>query len=49
MLRYVFLLALPSPASAAPLVLHRGVGVHNLLNWSAVAADGCYRWPPYRR
>ena len=51
MLRYMFLLAmlaLPGLANAAPLALHRGVGVHNLLNWSPVAADGNYRWPPYR-
>lgn len=35
-------------AGAAPLALHRGVGVHGWLNWSPVGADGTYRWPPYR-
>ena len=35
-------------AGAAPLSLHRGVGVHEWLNWSPVAADGSYVWPPYR-
>ena len=35
-------------ALAAPLALHRGVGLHEWLNWSPLAADGSYRWPPYR-
>lgn len=35
-------------AQAAPLPLHRGVGVHEWLNWSPVNADGTYVWPPYR-
>jgi len=35
-------------AGAAPLSLDRGVGVHEWLNWSPVAADGSYVWPPYR-
>lgn len=39
---------LAGPAAAAPLELHRGVGVHEWLNWSPLAADGSYRWPPYR-
>lgn len=34
-------------AGAAPLELHRGVGVHEWLNWAPLAADGSYRWPPY--
>jgi len=36
-----------SPAVAAPLELHRGVGVHDWLNWAPLNPDGTYRWPPY--
>ncbi len=36
------------PASAGPLALQRGVNVHEWLNWSPLAADGSYRWPPYQ-
>ncbi|MDC9826302.1 cellulase family glycosylhydrolase [Devosia sp. ZB163] len=43
----VFLLA-AWPAAAVPLALQRGVGVHEWLNWSPLAADGSYRWPPYQ-
>lgn len=39
---------LAAPAGAAPLELHRGVAVHEWLNWSPLEADGSYRWPPYR-
>lgn len=35
-------------AQAAPLALQHGVGVHEWLNWSPLAADGSYRWPPYQ-
>ncbi len=41
------LLAAPS-ALAAPLALQRGVGLHEWLNWSPLAVDGSYRWPPYK-
>jgi hypothetical protein len=34
-------------AHAAPLELHRGVGLHEWLNWAPLASDGSYRWPPY--
>jgi len=45
----LLLLALAStPGSAAPLALQRGVNVHEWLNWSPLAADGSYRWPPYQ-
>ncbi len=44
----VLLLAMTGAAGAAPLELHRGVGLHEWLNWSPVEADGSYRWPPYR-
>jgi len=37
-----------SPAAAAPLELHRGVAVHEWLNWSPLEPDGSYRWPPYK-
>ena len=37
-----------APATAAPIELHRGVAVHEWLNWSPLDADGTYRWPPYR-
>ena len=37
-----------SPTVAAPLELHRGVGVHDWLNWAPLKPDGTYRWPPYR-
>jgi hypothetical protein len=36
------------PVAAAPVALQRGVGVHEWLNWSPLAADGSYRWPPYK-
>lgn len=36
------------PAHAAPLALHRGVGVHEWLNWAPLDATGAYRQPPYR-
>lgn len=42
------LMLIASGAAAAPLTLHRGVGLHQWLNWSPLAADGSYRWPPYR-
>jgi endoglucanase len=35
-------------AQAEPPALHRGVGLHQWLNWSPLEADGSYRWPPYR-
>lgn len=35
-------------AQAAPPELHRGVGLHQWLNWSPLETDGRYRWPPYR-
>lgn len=35
-------------AAAAPLELHRGVGLHEWLNWSPITAEGSYVWPPYR-
>lgn len=35
-------------ACAEPIALHRGIGVHEWLNWSPVEGDGSYRWPPYR-
>src|SRR4051812_29481098 len=41
-------LGLTASAVATPLVLHRGVAIHEWLNWSPVAADGTYVWPPYR-
>lgn len=37
-----------SPAYAEPIALNRGVAVHDWLNWSPLADDGTYRWPPYR-
>ena len=40
--------ALAGATVAAPLPLHRGVGLHEWLNWSPLEADGSYRWPPYR-
>ena len=33
---------------AAVLPLKHGVGLHEWLNWSPLAPDGSYRWPPYR-
>jgi hypothetical protein len=44
----VVLMALAAPALAAPPELHRGVGLHEWLNWSPLNDDGSYRWPPYR-
>lgn len=35
-------------AMAEPVALRRGVGVHEWLNWSPLAKDGSYAWPPYR-
>src|SRR3569832_2323718 len=40
--------AMGSSAPAAILELHRGVNIHEWLNWSPIAADGSYKWPPYR-
>jgi len=37
-----------APAAAAPLELHRGVAVHEWLNWSPLNPDGTYLWPPYQ-
>jgi hypothetical protein len=37
-----------APAAAAPLELHRGVAVHEWLNWSPLEPDGSYRWPPFQ-
>jgi endoglucanase len=42
------LLMLVGGAQAAPLALQRGVNIHEWLNWSPLAADGSYRWPPYQ-
>ncbi|MDP9835400.1 hypothetical protein J2T09_000141 [Neorhizobium huautlense] len=42
-----FMLSL-STASADPIELKRGVGLHQWLNWSPVTDDGSYRFPPYR-
>lgn len=42
------LVALAAPVAAAPLELHRGVGIHEWLNWSPINPDGTYVWPPYR-
>ncbi|WP_312796303.1 glycoside hydrolase family 5 protein [Tianweitania sp.] len=39
---------LTATAQAKVLELHRGVGVHEWLNWSPVNGDGTYIWPPYR-
>ncbi|MDO1582796.1 cellulase family glycosylhydrolase [Rhizobium oryzicola] len=44
----MLLQVVPSPSSAAPLPLKRGVGLHEWLNWSPLKKDGSYRWPPYR-
>lgn len=44
----LMLALLAGGASAAPLPLQRGVNIHEWLNWSPLAADGSYRWPPYR-
>ena len=36
------------PAHAGALELHRGVAVHEWLNWSPITDQGEYEWPPYR-
>jgi hypothetical protein len=41
-------LLLAATAHAVPLALRHGVGLHEWLNWSPLAADDRYRWPPYR-
>ena len=33
-----------APVMAAPLELHRGVAVHEWLNWSPLEPDGSYRF-----
>jgi aryl-phospho-beta-D-glucosidase BglC (GH1 family) len=35
-------------AGEAPVALKRGVSIHEWLNWSPLAPDGTYKWPPYR-
>lgn len=42
------LIAMTGSAAAGPLALHRGVGLHEWLNWSPITTDGQYVWPPYR-
>lgn len=44
----LFTLCLATAGHPASLVLSRGVGVHEWLNWSPLTGDGSYRWPPYR-
>lgn len=44
----LLLALLAGGATAAPLPLARGVNIHEWLNWSPLAVDGSYRWPPYR-
>ncbi len=47
----LLLLTLPLvavPSVAQPIALHRGVGLHDWLNWSPLTKDKTYRWPPYR-
>lgn len=41
-------LATSGIAGAEPITLHRGIGVHEWLNWSPVESDGSYKRPPYR-
>ena len=48
LLTTAFVLGLTGAGLAEPLQLHRGVGVHEWLNWSPVNADKSYVWPPYR-
>ena len=43
----LLLVLFPVTAEAA-LPLHRGVAIHEWLNWAPLAEDGSYRWPPYR-
>ena len=43
----LILCALTLPHAAA-LELHRGVAVHEWLNWSPIDDEGEYVWPPYR-
>jgi hypothetical protein len=47
LLALLLLVLLPAAAQAA-LPLHRGVAIHEWLNWAPLAKDGSYRWPPYR-
>ena len=42
------LLGMANSAEAAPIELHRGVGVHGWLNWAPINPNGTYVWPPYR-
>lgn len=44
----LWLLVVATMTHAAPLPLAHGVGIHEWLNWSPLAPDGSYRWPPYR-
>lgn len=48
LLTVILALGLAGGTAAAPLPLHRGVNLHEWLNWSPLEADGSYRWPPYR-
>lgn len=47
-LSFLLCLGAASAVDATPLVLKRGIGVHEWLNWSPLQADGSYKWPPYR-
>ena len=42
------LLMTATVSEAAPLRLHKGVGLHEWLNWSPLTDEGAYRRPPYR-
>lgn len=45
----VCLLGMAITAQAAPIVLKRGVSVHDWLNWAPYDNNsGTYKWPPYR-
>ncbi len=43
----LFSLLAVGTTQAAPLALHRGIGVHDLLNWAPLDSSGNYRQPPY--
>lgn len=45
---FALTICLATPVRADPIELHRGIGVHDWLNWSPVFADQTYMWPPYR-
>lgn len=47
-LALMFVSAAAAHAEEGPLILKRGVSIHEWLNWAPLTQKGDYRWPPYK-